>query len=94
VAQPQHLPHGLENSRALLRFAVRVMILAGFAAFGSIGFDQNLAILLWMAMLFSAVVAVVRREPPFAAILNHWDEMMGYAALLALLGVFDHTLPA
>jgi hypothetical protein len=94
VAQPQHLPHGLENSRALLRFAVRVMILAGFAAFGSIGFDQNLAILLWMAMLFSAVVAVIRREPPFAAILNHWDEMMGYAALLALLGVFDHTLPA
>jgi hypothetical protein len=94
VAQPQHLPHGLENSRALLRFAVRVMILAGFAAFGSIGFDQNLAILLWMAMLFSAVVAVIRREAPFAAILNHWDEMMGYAALLALLGVFDHTLPA
>jgi hypothetical protein len=94
VAQPQHLPHGLENSRALLRFAVRVMILAGFAAFGSIGFDQNLAILLWMAMLFSAVVAVIRREPPFAAILNHWDEMMGYAALLALLGVFDHTLAA
>jgi hypothetical protein len=94
VAQPQHLPHGLENGRALLRFAVRVMILAAFAAFGSIGFNRSLAILLWMAMVFSAVSALVKREPPFPAVLNHWDEMMGYGAVLALLGVFEHPLPA
>jgi hypothetical protein len=94
VAQPQHLPHGLENGRALLRFAVRVMILAGFAAFGGAGFGENLAILLWMAMLFSVVAAIAKREPPFATMLNHWDEMVGYAVLLALLGVVEHALPA
>jgi hypothetical protein len=94
VAQPQHLQNAIDNSRALLRFAVRVIVLAGFATFGSTGFDQNLAVLLWMAMAFSAVSALVRREPPLAASLNHWDEMTGYAVLLALLGVLDHSLAA
>jgi hypothetical protein len=94
MAQPERLPHGLENGRALLRFSARVMILATFAAFGSIGFNRSLAILLWMAMVFSAVSALVKREPPFPAVLNHWDEMMGYGAILALLGVFEHPLPA
>ncbi len=91
---PQNLQNAVDNGRALLRFAVRVIILAGFATFGSTGFNQSLAILLWMAMAFSAVSALVRREPPLAAILNHWDEMMGYAVLLALLGVLDHLLAA
>ncbi|HTO64489.1 MAG TPA: hypothetical protein VMM15_24950 [Bradyrhizobium sp.] len=94
MPRPQNLQNAIDNGRALLRFAVRVIILAGFATFVSTGFNQNLAILLWMAMAFSAVSALVRREPPLAAILNHWDEMMGYAVLLALLGVLDHSLPA
>jgi hypothetical protein len=94
MVQPQDLQNGIDNGRALLRFAVRVIILAGFATFGSAGFNQSLAILLWMAMAFSAISALIRREPPLAAILNHWDEMMGYAVLLALLGVLDHSLPA
>jgi hypothetical protein len=94
MAQPQDLQKGIDNGRALLRFAARVVILTGFATFGSTGFSRSLAILLWMAMVFSAVSALVKREPAFPASLNHWDEMMGYAAILALLGVFDHPLPA
>ena len=94
MVRPQDLQKGIESGRALLRFAVRLIILAGFATFGSAGFNQNLAILLWMAMLFSAVSAFIKREPPFPASLNHWDEMMGYAVILALLGVLDHSLPA
>jgi hypothetical protein len=94
VAQPQDLQNAVDNGRALLRFAARVVILAGFATFGSTGFNRSLAILSWMAMAFSAVAALIKREPAFPASLNHWDEMMGYAAILALLGVLDHPLPA
>ena len=94
MAEPRDLQNSIDNGRALLRFAVRVIVLAAFATFGSTGFNQNLAILLWMAMAFSAVSALIKREPPLAAILNHWDEMMGYAVLLALLGVLDHSLSA
>lgn len=94
MAQPQELPRGWESSRAVVRFGLRVVILAGVAAFGNLDFNRNLAILLWMAMVFSVVAALLRRDQPFAAVLNHWDEMMGYAAILALLGVLDHPLPA
>jgi len=94
MAQPQDLQNAVDNGRALLRFAVRVIVLAGFAAFGTTGFNENLALLLWMAMAFSAISALVRREPPLAASLNHWDEMMGYAVLLGLLGMLDRSLPA
>ncbi len=94
MAQPQELPHGLASGRVLLRFCARIIILASCAVFGSIGFGRSFATLLWMAMVFSAVGAMIKREPPLASVLNGWDEMMGYAAILALLGVFDHPLPA
>jgi hypothetical protein len=94
MAQPQDLQNVIDNGRALLRFAVRVIILAGFATFGSTGFSRSLTILLWMAMVFSAVSALIKREPALPASLNHWDEMMGYALIIALLGVFEHSLPA
>ena len=93
MAQPQDLPRGLESGRVLLRFCVRIIILASFAAFSSIGFGKSLSVLLWMAMVFTAVGAFIKREPPFPAVLNHWDEMMGYAAILAFLGVLDSSLP-
>jgi hypothetical protein len=94
MAQPQDLPRGLESSRVLLRFCVRIIILTSFAAFSSIGFNKCLSVLLWMAMVFTAVGAFIKREPPFSTVLNHWDEMMGYAAILAFLGVLDSSLPA
>jgi hypothetical protein len=94
MAQPQELPRGLESGRVLLRFFVRVIILASFAAFSSIGFNKSLSVLLWMAMVFCTVGAMIKREQAFTTVLNHWDEMMGYAAILALLGVFERSLPA
>ena len=65
-----------------------------FAAFSGTGFNSSLSVLLWMAMVFSAISGFIKREPPFPENLNHWDEMMGYALILALLGVFAHSLPA
>jgi hypothetical protein len=58
------------------------------------GFDKGLSVLLWMAMVFCTRREFIKDEQPFATVLNHWDEMMGYATVLAPLGVFDHSLPA
>jgi hypothetical protein len=94
MAQPRDPPRGVESGRVLLRFCVRIIILAGFAAISSIGFGKSLSVLLWMTMVLTAVGAFIKREPPFPAVLNHWDEMMGYAAILAFLGVLDSAFPA
>jgi hypothetical protein len=67
------------------RFFLRLVILAGFAAFGAIGFGRSLAALLWMSIVLCAVIGVIRREPVFHASLNHWDEAVAYAALYALM---------
>jgi len=49
-------------------------ILVVFAAFASIGFTKGLAALLWMSIILCAVIGTMRREQPFGAALNHWDE--------------------
>ena len=68
-----------------------MVILAGFAAFGSIGFGRSLATLLWMSIILCAVVGTMRREPVFQTSLNHWDETAAYAALYALVsGLNQH----
>ena len=76
----------------LVRFFLRTVILVGFAAFGSIGFGKSLSALLWMSIIISAVLAAVRREPPFNTALNHWDEMVGYAALFSLVSSFNQAI--
>jgi hypothetical protein len=77
----------------LVRFCVRAIILLVFAAFGAIGFGASLAALLWMSIVLSAVIGTMKREPPFDAVLNHWDETVAYAALLSLVSVFNHSVP-
>jgi hypothetical protein len=93
VAQPQDLPQGLKSGQVLARFGVRTFILIAFAAFGSGGFGRSLAALLWMAIVFSAVVAVVKRERPFGTVLNHWDETVAYAAVFSLIRVVTDLSP-
>jgi hypothetical protein len=68
----------------IARLAVRSVLLAAFAAFGSIGFGRSLAALLWMSIILCATVALLRREPLFGAALNHWDECAAFGALFAL----------
>ena len=92
MAQLPNLPRQLDSSRVLVRFFLRVMILAGFAAFSSIGFGRSLAALLWMSIILCAVVGTMRREPVFHASLNHWDEAVAYAAIFALVnGLGQHV---
>ena len=70
-----------------------MIILAVFAAFGSIGFGRSLLALLWMSTIMSAVIGAIRRETPFDTVLNHWDETMAYAALCSLVIGFIRTVP-
>ncbi len=93
MAQLPNLQRQLSSTQVVVRFFLRVAILLVFAAFGSIGFGRSLAALLWMSIVLSAVVGIVKREPPFDIALNHWDETVAYAALFALVRSFDHFVP-
>jgi hypothetical protein len=79
----------LSPTRVMARFAVRVALLAIFAAFGSVGFNRSLAALLWMSIVLCAVVGLVRREPLFGAALNHWDECVAFGTLFALVHIVN-----
>jgi hypothetical protein len=68
-------------------------ILVIFATFGSIGFGRSLAALLWMSIILCTVIGMIKREPPFGMVLNHWDETVAYAALYALLSSLNHAVP-
>jgi hypothetical protein len=85
VSQLSYPSQKLRSVQVLIRFSLRLVILAGFAAFGSIGFGRSLIALLWMASILCAAIAIMRREPPFDAVLNHWDETASYAAICALV---------
>ena len=94
MARPQDMLRTPNSVRVLLRFGVRVLLLAGFAAFGSTGFGRSFAALLWMAIVLCAVVGLIRREPPFGSALNHWDEGVAFGALFALVHVGNHASTA
>jgi hypothetical protein len=93
LAKLPHLPQQLKSSQVLVRFGLRMAILVSFAAFASIGFGKSLAALLWMSIILCAVVGAMKREAPFGAALNHWDETVAYAALFALVSGFNHAAP-
>lgn len=89
MSQAPDMPRTLVPSRVIARFAVRVALLIGFAAFGSVGFGRSLAVLLWMSIILCALAGLVRREPLFGSALNHWDESIAFGALFALLHVIN-----
>jgi hypothetical protein len=74
-----------ESVRVLLRFALRLAILALFAAFGSHGFAATFAQLLGLGTMMCAVIACMRREIPFDPVLSHWDEAAAYTMSSLLL---------
>jgi hypothetical protein len=83
-----------KSHQVLIRFGLRIVILALFAAFGSVGFCKSFAALLWMSTVFSAVVGAIKREPMFTGSLNYWDETVSYAALFALAHGLGDAIPA
>jgi hypothetical protein len=93
VAQPQNLSRHLQSVQVIARFFLRTIILVVFASFASIGFGRGFAALLWMSIVLSAVIGALKREPRFGTALNHWDEMLAYAALFALVSAVNHAIP-
>jgi hypothetical protein len=91
LAQLPNLPQPLTSIHVIVRFGLRMVILVFFATLRSIGFSRSLAALLWMSTILGAVIGVVRREPPFDKVLNHWDETVAYAALCCLVSGFNQA---
>jgi len=87
-----NLTREAKSIQVIVRFCLRMSILVIFAAFGSIGFDRSLTVLLWMSAILSAVLATLENEEPLEGVLNHWDETMAYAALCCLIGGFDRSI--
>jgi hypothetical protein len=94
LAQLSNPSRELRSTQVLVRFFLRMSILVVFAAFASIGFGRGLAALLWMSIILCAVIGALKREPPLGAVLNHWDEMLAYAALFALVSSLNHSVAA
>ena len=86
------LSRKLGSVQVLARFGFRLLILIGFATFGGIGFGNSLAALLWMSTILCAVIAAIRRERPFDAVLNYWDEMATYAAMCMLVSGLNQSV--
>jgi hypothetical protein len=78
----QHPALSRASGRAVLRFCVRLALLAALAALTHAGFRNALPGFLFAGGIFCAVWAMYHREPLFAPLLTHWDE----AALLVILG--------
>ena len=93
MAQFPNLSRELKSTQVLVRFFLRMGILVIFAAFANIGFGRGLAALLWMSIILCAVIGTMKREQPFGAALNHWDETVAYAALFAVVSSFNHSVP-
>ena len=93
MAQFPNLSQQLRSTQVIARFGLRMIILVIFATLGSIGFGRSLVALLCMSAVLSAVIGVMRREPPFDAVLNHWDETAAYAALCCLVSAINQTAP-
>jgi hypothetical protein len=89
--RPPDFSRKLGSAQVLVRFGLRLLILLVFAMFGSIGFGKSLSALLWMSTFLCAVIAIIRREPPFDAVLNYWDEMVTYAAMCMLVSGLNQS---
>jgi uncharacterized YccA/Bax inhibitor family protein len=79
------LPPALQSNQVLIRFGLRLAILAGFAVFSYSGFGRRLAALLLMTAVLCAVTGTLKREEPLGAVLNHWDEALACAGLYCLV---------
>jgi hypothetical protein len=78
----QHRALSRASGRAVLRFCVRLALLAALATLTHAGFRTAIPGFLFAGGIFCALWAIYHREPLFAPILTHWDE----AALLVILG--------
>jgi hypothetical protein len=91
MAELKDSPKELRSFQVLIRFCLRMIILAVFASFGSIGFARSLAALLAMSAILSMVIATMRQELPLDSVLTHWDEAAAYGSLWCVICVLNQA---
>jgi hypothetical protein len=69
------------NTRVLVRFVFRTVLLSAFATLSTRAFGTVLTTLLGLSAIFRAFVGVFRREAIFGPTLTHWDEAVAFAVM-------------
>jgi hypothetical protein len=90
ASRGRNLIQASKSTQVIVRFGLRMVAIAAFAALGGIGFERGFTVLLWMCTILSAVIAMFDHEAPLDTALNHWDETMAYAALCSLACALEH----
>jgi hypothetical protein len=91
MAELKEFPKELRSLQVLIRFCLRMIILAVFASFGSIGFARSFAALLGMSTILSVIIATMKQELPLDPVLTRWDEAAAYGSLWCLICVFNQA---
>jgi hypothetical protein len=92
ASRVRNLTQASKSTEVVVRFGLRMTVIAAFAVFAGIGFQRGLTVMLWMSAILGAVIATFDREEPLASALNHWDEAVAYAALCCLACAFEHPI--
>jgi hypothetical protein len=81
----------IRSAQVAVRFALRMLILVSFAAFGNTDFGRSFAALLLLTVVLCVFTGIVRHESPFARTLTHWDEAAAYGLLYALTAMVNQA---
>ena len=60
ASRVRKLTQASKSTEVILRFGLRMTAILAFAAFGGIGFERGLTVMLWMSTILSAVHRDVR----------------------------------
>jgi hypothetical protein len=78
-------------AQVVTRFALRMLVLCAFSAFGNLGFGQSFAALLLLSTVFCVIAGLVRQEWPFDRTLTYWDEGAVYGLLYAVTATINQA---
>jgi hypothetical protein len=73
------VPAIVVSVQVLIRFVLRIALIAVFATLGRYGFTKSLEGLLALAVVYCIFAAVIRRESLLGPALTHFDEAAAYA---------------
>ncbi len=83
--------HRFSSTHVLVRFALRLVIFAVFAAVSTVGFRIMFPTLLTLSAIYCAIAAIFRGEAILGRVLTHWDEAAGCGALACLMAKLSMT---
>ena len=72
-------------AKVLVRFALRLVLVAAFAIASRQGFLRAFGALLLLSATYCLMTGATRREPVFGPALTHWDEAAAFALIAGLV---------